>query len=120
MRLSPLQQVEETLLRKMTPGGSAGWEVTHLSPITNLSYSGRNTPGELALNSLTPWKNAFNKLVSGPRTSLDSQDIDFDDPNDPGVILNACKDDINALWTDPTIKELLLVQRIQLEDVGGL
>ncbi|KAG5350495.1 hypothetical protein C0989_010802 [Termitomyces sp. Mn162] len=120
MRLLPLQQVEETLLRKITPGYSAEREATHLSPVTNLPYFSRNTPSEPALNSLTPWQNAFNRLVSGPRTSLDSQDIDFDDPNDPGVILNACKDDINLLWTDPTIKELLLALRIQLQDVGGL
>ncbi|KNZ71357.1 Guanine nucleotide-binding protein alpha-4 subunit [Termitomyces sp. J132] len=119
MRLLPLQQVEETLLRKITPGYSAEREATHLSPVTNLPYFSRNTPSEPALNSLTPWQNAFNRLVSGPRTSLDSQDIDFDDPNDPGVILNACKDDINLLWTDPTIKELLLALRIQLQDVGG-
>ncbi|KAG6861685.1 hypothetical protein C0995_013254 [Termitomyces sp. Mi166 len=118
MRLLPLQQVEETLLRKLTPQGSAEWETTRLSPVTNLPYSGRNAPGELALNSLTPWKNAFNRLVTGTRTSLDSQDIDFDDPNDPGVILNACKDDIYALWTDMAIKELFFLD--QLDRVTSL
>ncbi|KAG6866676.1 hypothetical protein C0991_000786 [Blastosporella zonata] len=123
MRLSPLQQVEETLLRKMTPAGSTEWEATHLSPLTNLPYSTRNggAPAELALNSLTPWKSAFNKLIANAtsRTSMDSQAIDFDDPNDPGVILNACKDDIHALWTDPIINQLLLVQKIRLQDLGG-
>lgn len=121
MRLSPLQQVEETLLRKLTPGDSTERGATHLSPVTNLLSSDRNTPGELALNSLTPWKNAFSRLVSGTtRTSIDSQNVDFDDPNDPAVILSACKDDINALWTDPILKELLLAQKIQLQDMGGL
>ncbi|KAG6857763.1 hypothetical protein H0H87_004179 [Tephrocybe sp. NHM501043] len=123
MRLSPLLQVEETLLRKMTPAGSAEWEATHFSPVTNLPYTPRNggAPTELALNSLTPWKSAFNKLIatSATRASMDSQDIDFDDPNDPGVILNACKDDIGMLWTDPTIQQLLLAQKIRLQDMGG-
>ncbi|KAG6821012.1 hypothetical protein H0H93_007902 [Arthromyces matolae] len=118
MRLLPLQQVEEALLRKMTPAGSAEWEATHLSPLTNLPYSNRHA-GELALNSMTPWKTAFSKLLSGTRSSLDSQDIDFDDPNDPGVILNACKDDITALWSDSTIQKLLQHQRIRLQDMGG-
>ncbi|KAG6920056.1 hypothetical protein DXG01_010124 [Tephrocybe rancida] len=122
MRLSPLQQVEETLLRKMTPAGSAEFEATHLSPLTNLPYSVRNggAPTELALNSLTPWKSAFNKLLAtSTRASIDSQEIDFDDPKDPGVVLNACKDDINTLWTDPTIKELLSVKKLRLQDLGG-
>ncbi|KAG6886312.1 hypothetical protein C0993_006722 [Termitomyces sp. T159_Od127] len=105
MRLSPLQQVEETLLRKMTPGSCTGWD----------------TPGELALNSLTPWKNAFSRLVSGTtRASTDGESADVDDPNDPAVILSACKDDINALWTDPTIKEVLMMQKIRLQEMGGL
>ncbi|KAF5385786.1 hypothetical protein D9615_002338 [Tricholomella constricta] len=122
MRLSPLQQVEELLLRKLTPAGSAEFEATQLSPLTNLPYSARagNAATELALNSTTPWKAAFNKLIaSTTRTSLESQDIDFDDPKDPGLILNACKDDINALWTDPTIRQLLEVQKIRLQDFGG-
>jgi len=118
MRLSPLHQVEEALLRKLTPAGSAEFEATHLSPLTNLPYSTRvgSTPTELALNSLTPWKAAFNRLMSSTRTSLDSQDIDFNDPKDPGVILHACRDDIAALWNDSSIKELLDVQKIRLED----
>ncbi|KAG6897722.1 hypothetical protein C0992_011932 [Termitomyces sp. T32_za158] len=121
MRLSPLQQVEEALLRKMSPGGCMEWEATNLSPVTNLLSSNRNAPGELALNSLAPWKNAFSRLVSGTtRTSTDSENVDFDDPNDPAVILSACKDDINALWADTTIKKLLMAQKIRLQDMGGL
>ncbi|KAF8070369.1 G-protein alpha subunit-domain-containing protein [Lyophyllum atratum] len=106
-------QVEEALLRKLTPAGSAEFEAIHLSPLTNLPYSIRagNAPTELALNSLTPWKAAF--------SNIESQDIDFNDPNDPGVILHACKDDITALWHDPLIKELLDIQKIRLQDLGG-
>lgn len=121
MRLSPLQQVEEALLRKLTPAGSAEFEATHLSPLTNLPYStrGGNASTELALNSLTPWKAAFNRLITTTRSSLESQDIDFNDPKDPGVIVHACKDDIAALWNDPSIKELLEMQKIRLQDLGG-
>ncbi|RDB24779.1 Guanine nucleotide-binding protein alpha-4 subunit [Hypsizygus marmoreus] len=123
MRLSPLQQVEEALLRKLTPVGSMEFEATHLSSVTNLPYSVRSThsPIELAVNSSTPWKTAFNRLIaSATRSSFESsRAIDFDDPNDPGVILHACADDMRALWSDPIIRELLSVQRIRLQDMGG-
>lgn len=49
-----------------------------------------------------------------------SQDIDFDDPSDPGVILHACSDDMIRLWNDTTVKKLLSLQRIRLEDMAGL
>ena len=122
MRLLPLQQVEEVLLRKMTPPGSAEFEATHLSPVTNLPYKRR--PGkfrEIAINSTAQWKGAFGRLVANARASMDSSaDIDFEDPQDPGVLLHACADDIVQLWNDPAVKRLLEVNKIRLEDMGGL
>lgn len=122
MRLLPLQQVEEALLRKMTPAGSAEFEATHLSPVTNLPYKRR--PGkfrEVAINSTAHWKGAFGRLLATTRTSVDSaSDIDFEDPNDPGIILHACSEDIVQLWNDPTVKQLLKAQKLRLEDMSGL
>jgi len=40
-------------------------------------------------------------------------------PNDAGVILNACSEDIIKLWNDPTVKALLKAQKVRLEDMGG-
>lgn len=127
MRLLPLQQVEETLLRKLTPAGSAEFEATHLSPITNLPYKARsggkqmNKFGELTVNSTMQWKVAFGKLIASARASIDSAaDIDFDDPNDPGVVLNACAEDIIRLWEDPVVRQLLNAQKTPLEHMGGL
>ncbi|KAG6812553.1 hypothetical protein H0H92_002322 [Tricholoma furcatifolium] len=122
MRLLPIQQVEENLLRKMRPASHAELEQAHLSSVTNLPQASRRgvANNELALNSLTPWKSAFNKLLaSSNRGSLDSEEIDFDDPNDPGVILSACKDDIIALWTDAAIQEMLSAKKMRLQDMGG-
>lgn len=123
MRLLPLQQVEEVLLRKMTPAGSAEFEATHLSPVTNLPYKLR-TAGkfrEIAINSTAQWKGAFGRLMATARASMDSAaDIDFEDPNDPGVILHACAEDINQLWQDPTVKQLLKANRLRLESMAGL
>ncbi|KAF8906474.1 guanine nucleotide-binding protein alpha-4 subunit [Gymnopilus junonius] len=121
MRLLPLQQVEESLLRKMTPAGSAEFEATHLSPMTNRPYKGRSGKfKEVAINSTAQWKGAFGRLIATARASMDSAaDIDFEDPNDPGVILNACAEDISKLWNDPTVKSLLKAHRIRLESMSG-
>lgn len=116
MRLLPLQQVEESLLRKMTPPGSSEYEPTHLLPVKKKAGKFR----ELAINSTTQWKGAFGRLIATARASFESTDIDFEAPNDAGVILNACSEDIIKLWNDPTVKALLKAQKIRLEDMGGL
>ena len=122
MRLLPLQQVEESLLRKMAPAGSAEFEATHLSPVTSLPFKMRaGNFKELAINSTTQWKGAFGRLMATARASFESAtEIDFEDPNDPGFILHACSEDILKLWNDPTVKRLLKAQKVRLEDMGGL
>ena len=123
MRLAPLQQVEEALLRKLSPPGSIDFEATHLAPVTDLPYSTRSSKftREVAVHSNSQWKGAFSRFMASVRTSLDSMDVDFtSDPNDPGVVLNACADDMIRLWTDPTIQSLLKVYKVRLEDKAGL
>jgi guanine nucleotide-binding protein alpha-1 subunit len=115
MRLLPLQQVEESLLRKMTPPGSSEFEPTHLSSV-------KKKPGkfrELAINSTTQWKGAFGRLIATARASFEST-TEIEVPNDAGVILHACSEDIIKLWNDPTVKALLKAQKVRLEDMGGL
>lgn len=121
MRLLPLQQVEENLLRRLSSAGSAEIEATHLSPMTNLPYSGRAAKGkEVTVNSTSQWKGAFSRLLSHARSSFESgADINFEDPNDPGVILHACAEDMIQLWNDPTIKALLSARKQRLEDMAG-
>lgn len=117
MRLLPLQQVENSLLRKMTPPGSSEYEPTHLSPAKKKAGKFR----ELAINSTTQWKGAFGRLIATARASFESStEIEYEAPNDAGVILHACSEDIIKLWNDPTVKMLLKAQKVRLEDMGGL
>jgi guanine nucleotide-binding protein subunit alpha len=122
MRLSPLLQVEDVLMRKLTPNFS-GLEGTHLTALTNIPYAerSRKVRNEVVVNSTSAWKCAFNQLMSNMRGSFDSdQAIDWDDPNDPGVVLTACGEDMAQLWNDPVVKALLEVQKLRLEDMAGL
>ena len=102
----------------MTPPGSSEYEPTHLSPVKKKTGKFR----ELAINSTTQWKGAFGRLIATARASFESSttEIDFEAPNDAGVILNACSEDIIKLWNDPTVKLLLKAQKVRLEDMGGL
>ncbi|KAH6914231.1 guanine nucleotide-binding protein alpha-4 subunit [Coprinopsis sp. MPI-PUGE-AT-0042] len=115
MRLSPLQQVEEVLLRKLSPPGANELEATHLSSITNLP----NAPRELAVSSNSQWKGAFSRLMTSVRTSIGSEADFSNDPNDPGPILHACAEDMITLWNDPTIKTMLRAYGVRLEDKPG-
>lgn len=76
---------------------------------------------EIAVNSTTPWKNAFNRLIRTERTSFDSQDgVDWEDPEDPGAILHACSQDLIHIWSNPMVQELLESQNVRLEESSGL
>ncbi|KAJ4500311.1 guanine nucleotide binding protein, alpha subunit [Lentinula lateritia] len=119
MRLSPLLQVEESLWRRLSPSSAFESQTPHLASITNVPHSTR--PKEVYVQSSMAWKSTFSRLLStSTRSSVDSDPgIDFDDPKDPGVILNNCAEDMIKLWHDPTIRNLLNVLRIRLEDTPG-
>jgi guanine nucleotide-binding protein subunit alpha len=117
MKLLPLQQIEEGLIRKLNPIGSIETEGTSLSPYR----TGKARFKELTVHSTTQWKVAFGKILTSARSSIESgADVDWNDPNDPGIVLNACAEDILKLWNDSTVKRLLHEQKIRLEDMSGL
>ncbi|CCM00780.1 uncharacterized protein FIBRA_02822 [Fibroporia radiculosa] len=120
MRLSPLLQVEQTLVRKLTPPGSAEFEATHLASVTS-GYVERARSKEVAVNSQFAWKNMFSRFLPESRESFDSSrdGIDWDDPDDPGRIIYACGEDMIRLWNDDTIRKLLKMHNLRLEDRSG-
>lgn len=125
MRLLPLRQIEDILIRKLNPAGSIENEATRLGSHTSLSglikRRGSAKFKEIAIHSTSQWKVAFGRLLSSARDSMESgEDIDWENPKDPGIVLNACAEDIVKLWNDPTVKQLLHAQKIRLEDMSGL
>ncbi|KAG7090957.1 hypothetical protein E1B28_010025 [Marasmius oreades] len=118
MRLSPLTQVEEALMRRLSPSSPAG-SLALLSTTTSFPFPS-NRSKEITVYSASGWKGAFAKFVAGmTRSSMDSQDINFDDPEDPGVILHNCSEDMVKLWNDEGIRRLLESQNLRLEDMSG-
>jgi len=120
MRLSPLLQVEEILMRRLSPAGET--EPTHFASLNNMPYSerSRNLIKEVAINSAMQWKEKFTRLVVNETESFDSEQlVDWDNPNDPGILLHACADDMKRLWTHPSVVDLLEKQNVRLEEMAG-
>lgn len=120
-RLAPLLQVENTLIRRLTGGGSE-LIPTQADQTSRAMYnSSKQGLKEIAINSTIPWKNAFNRLIrSEERSSFDSADgIDWEDPEDPWPILNQCMNDMQQLWNSPGVKQLLVKQKIKPDDLNG-
>ncbi|PIL27629.1 hypothetical protein GSI_10781 [Ganoderma sinense ZZ0214-1] len=115
LRLSPLIQVEEALIRKLTPEGSGEFEATQLRANGSHADRARALDKEVAVNSQFAWKGMLSRVLN--RNSLDS--LEPTDPDDPARILQACADDMITLWRDPTIRKMLRAQGIRLEDMPG-
>ncbi|KAJ7145395.1 guanine nucleotide binding protein, alpha subunit [Mycena crocata] len=122
MRLSPLIQVEEVLMQRLIPSGPDRSDAARLAQLTNIPYSERprNVNREVAVNSATQWKDVFTRLVSSDKDSFDSEKaIDWEDPNDPGVVLHALAEDMKALWNNQTVQALLVRQNLRLQEAAG-
>ncbi|KAG1731603.1 guanine nucleotide binding protein, alpha subunit [Suillus paluster] len=112
MRLAPLLQVEAALMKKLLPHGHV-----QLSRLANPTQS-LPLQQEISVNSSTGWKSTFNRLIG--RDSCDSENlVDWSDPDDPGVVLNACADDMKRLWADPIVKKLMEVEKMRPEEMAG-
>ena len=87
LRLAPLVQVEEALIRRLTPAGSGELEATQLRAYGSHADRARALEKEVAVNSQFAWKGVFNKMLS--RTSGD--DADYNDPDVSTYILALCR-----------------------------
>lgn len=116
MRLAPLIQVEAALVRRLLPPDQ-------IESLARSDLTGPPFQHEISVNSSTGWKNTFNRLLRNPsgRDSCDSVDlINWSDPDDPGVILHACSDDMIKLWADPTVRKLMDIEKVRPEEMAGL
>ncbi|TRM55800.1 G-protein alpha subunit-domain-containing protein [Schizophyllum amplum] len=116
-RLQPVVTIEELLIRRLTED-SGETEATQLDTIQR----SRIVLKEVAVNASLQWKGAFarHKLELSDRDSFDSATaVDWEDPNDPGIVLNACSEDIKNCGGHPTIQEMLLKQNLRLEEMAG-
>ncbi|EPQ53454.1 G-alpha-domain-containing protein [Gloeophyllum trabeum ATCC 11539] len=121
MKLSPLIQIEETLLRALDPEGSSVFGAPYLTALTNLPNPERprgKGVKEIAVNSCA-WGTKFSRLLSGEaRNSTDVRDEGLE-PDEPSHVLHACSDDMIRLWKDPIVREVLDRLKLRLEEMPG-
>ncbi|EKM56555.1 uncharacterized protein PHACADRAFT_253754 [Phanerochaete carnosa HHB-10118-sp] len=119
LRLMPLFQVEEQLVRRLTQAGTSEQEAARLTQLTNMpDLVARDR--EFAVNSHFVLKSMFSRLTS-KRNSLETNPdtIDWNDPDDPGRIIHACREDMIMLWNDPVIHDVLAYQKLRLQETPG-
>lgn len=128
MRLSALLPIEEELTRKLLPAGApaanvddpcvragSGWKGVLAALSANTSTlapvappGARNGNGERQLVS------ALKGGGSRPGTA------DGRARDNPAAVLDACKEDIVALWEDPVVRGVLRRHNVRLQDMPGL
>ncbi|KAG8978368.1 hypothetical protein FRC05_010613 [Tulasnella sp. 425] len=109
MRLSPVLHIESTLAKKLN--GGTDW------PNSKDNNAAPQQPAEVSVRGQA-WKKAFQSHRHHSAKATASDGIDWDDREDPGVILNACRNEMIALWNNPRVREVLRKQKILLEDSG--
>ncbi|KAG6853072.1 hypothetical protein C0991_007064 [Blastosporella zonata] len=107
-RLSPLIQVEQVLTRRLTLE-----ELRENEEQLRDNSLNERLDKEVTINASRAWKEALVDLSQQTDQANDSD-------NDPGVVLNACAQDILLLWNDFTVRTLLKEQSIHMEEVAGL
>ncbi|TFY53235.1 hypothetical protein EVG20_g10208 [Dentipellis fragilis] len=129
MRLSPLLQVEETLVRKLSARGlgserdrevsvsGSGWK-GRFGRIIGGVEAARNSVESARTHSRTPSLRSRAQSRAGVEGEDDSG-IDWDDPEDPGRVIHACGEDMMKLWADPVIRRALEMQKMRLQEMSG-
>ncbi|TFK20389.1 G-alpha-domain-containing protein [Coprinopsis marcescibilis] len=123
LRIMPLLAIENILIRRLTPEGSGEVEAVQLGASTGLAKAERTKHyiKEVAINSTKGWKEAFTGNPASPtRQSFESgDDIDWNDPKDPGRVIHECAEDMIKFWNDPIIQRLLNQQNMRMQEVSG-
>lgn len=125
LRLTPLSEVQANLEQKL---GAASTEIkntpgTSAAPFDNVHN--RRVLQEFSINSSNGWKTALDKFrtmrpvraENGPGSMRKAKG---DEEDDVAEVLASLKDDIKALWEDPTVKEMLNRRKVRIEDYPGL
>lgn len=117
-RLKPLRHIENILVVKLVPPNEA--EATNLGNRPDIISSSKNRKDqEIFVRPGMGWHGA---LLRGTRSSRPSSagSTGMETPDDAQCVLNSCRDDMVALWQNPTVRAILQRRKVRLEELPGL
>ena len=117
-RLKPLGHIENILLAKLVPPNEA--EAAHLGNRPDVISSSQNRKGQEVF--VRPGKGWHEALLRGARSSrpLSAGSTGLETPDDAQCVLNSCRDDMVALWENPSVRAILRRRKVRLEELPGL
>ncbi|KAJ6545607.1 guanine nucleotide binding protein, alpha subunit [Mycena capillaripes] len=119
MRLMRLVEIGDELTRRLATVEDDRPASAAQTPTTISALFRRRAGKEITLNSTVAWKNTFMRDLSD-RKSFETQElVDWDDPDDPGVVLHERANDMRRLWAHPTVHAILERQGIRLQESPG-
>ncbi|KAG8916116.1 hypothetical protein FRC00_000575, partial [Tulasnella sp. 408] len=122
LRLSPLAVAEEQLIRRLAgPGEEEATQFGSWAPHPAASSTSRIK--EVFVRSSSNWKRG---LFSGAGakgrengSGAEAGERKSAEKDDPFSIVNACRDDMVALWKDQSVQSILRRKGIRLEEMPG-
>lgn len=125
-RLDPLRRVEEILIAKLgdeeglVGGGSNGGSLPN-SPggIPRPSIQQKKRKQEVTVRS-TAMDKLRVKLLGGPAGTRPQSEGDGANWDEPTEVIYHCREEMMALWEDPTVREVLRRRRVRVEEGPGL
>ena len=124
MSLSPLRNIEESLARFISPdhyprhvgslgGKSSGSSVSSAALPTERAF-------EVSVRSGSRWKSLFKGSGGGSGAMSKARSQEYEEVQNARRVIEACREDIVALWNHPAVRAGLADQSVSLEFQSGL
>ncbi|KAF9238640.1 guanine nucleotide binding protein, alpha subunit [Melanogaster broomeanus] len=124
LRLAPLRRVQADLEKRLGPGSLEIYSTTTntASPFDSIEGQGQDRPPELGVNSTNGWRSVLEKLrlsSKGDGSSQSAQRCKEEESDEVTDVLVGCKDDMNNLWEDSMVQQILTHRKSKIEDSPG-
>lgn len=131
LRLTPLRMLQRELEQQIGLGfgnaadegfdmlyGESSYNAFNDRPATSSSASRRSLSPESRTSQRRPQEFFVRSRTTRKHSSRES--IQKKNKNDAGEIISGCADDIQAIWEDPVVQEMLKRRGVMLENSAGL
>ena len=122
VRLAPLRRVQVDLEKKF---GQASQEVYSSNPMIPVGHEGRVQSHfrEFGIISRNGWKTALDMLRFGQKHDSHVESAlrkKGEEDYEIADVLASCRQDMENLWSDPVVRQILKQQKTRIEDSSGL